>query len=294
MKVITVATEKNGYYLSLEESAKKLDYELILLGLGMKWKGFGWRVKMVLEYLQKSLMNSSMNEDDVFMMVDAYDVVLLRSSKDALNEYASMGVPFLCGGFRKIDGLVGKIQQEEFGHSFKNRVPKPYNNLCAGTWLSTVRVTLDIWGGEQIPDIFDDQIYLNKLFNRQEKMVIYPDYNFRIFCTLFPNLLDRKIRDEDKIYTRNGKLFCGKTNTYPIVLHGLANMDLQHILFKLNFENVEDLTQVSYHIDKTLYHINTSFKNSYTFQTIVIIVIILLSCIICVGIAKMKVSYQTL
>ena len=124
MKVITVATEKNGYYLSLEESAKNLDFELILLGLGMKWKGFGWRVKMVLEYLQKSLMNSSMNEDDVFMMVDAYDVVLLRSSKDALNEYASMGVPFLCGGFRKIDGLVGKIQQEEFGHSFKNRVTK--------------------------------------------------------------------------------------------------------------------------------------------------------------------------
>ena len=40
MKVITVATQYSGYMLVLEESAKKLGYDLIILGMKMKWKGF--------------------------------------------------------------------------------------------------------------------------------------------------------------------------------------------------------------------------------------------------------------
>ena len=38
MKLITVATKKEGYYHILQESAKKHGYELITLGMGKKWE----------------------------------------------------------------------------------------------------------------------------------------------------------------------------------------------------------------------------------------------------------------
>ena len=87
MKVITVATDKIGYYYSLQETTTKLGYEWITLGYGLKWKGFGWRLKLIINYL-KTL--EDVNE--IVMIVDAYDVIFIRKSEDALNIFHNMNI----------------------------------------------------------------------------------------------------------------------------------------------------------------------------------------------------------
>ena len=252
MKVITVATEKSGYYYSLEESALKFNYDFILLGYGMEWKGFGWRLHLIMNYLK------TLHSDEVIMVVDAYDVILLRNSKDLLNEFISMNASFICGSFRKLDGILGVLQEQEFGFS-KKILPLPYNNICAGTWISTVSKALNIYENPnyQIDYNEDDQILLNKIFDDEGIICVTPDTNFQIFCTVFPSILTRNIRDIDKIIvTKDKKLKCGVTNTEPYVIHGLANTHLSHLLQELGFKNYKDLTPSTYIIKKFWYHIS--------------------------------------
>ena len=256
MKVITVATDKIGYYYSLQETTTKLGYELITLGYGLKWKGFGWRLKLIINYL-KTL--EDVNE--IVMIVDAYDVIFIRKSEDALNIFHNMNIPFLCGAFRKLDGVLGIVQEQEFGKSKKN-IPYPYNNLCAGTLMSKVKTILKLYDNIQIKDNDDDQIILNKLFDRQEEeYIILPDYNFQIFCTTFPHIFTKKIRDIDKIrVTSKNTVICDITGTEPVLIHGLANTKLDSILKELKFEHCTDLSTYNYNLDKIFYHIKLILK----------------------------------
>ena len=50
-------------------------YDFVHLGLGAKWGGFGWRIKVVVAYLK------TLPPDEVFVMCDAYDVVFVVSER---------------------------------------------------------------------------------------------------------------------------------------------------------------------------------------------------------------------
>jgi hypothetical protein len=71
MKIITVATHPDRYYNSMLDSAKKNNIDLVVLGMGEKWQGLGWKLTKMLEYLEK------INMTNIVMFVDAYDVIFL-------------------------------------------------------------------------------------------------------------------------------------------------------------------------------------------------------------------------
>jgi hypothetical protein len=81
LKNITVCTEKKNYYPILVESCKRNNIELITLGLGLKWTGFTMRFKLWYEYLDK------LNDNEIVMLTDAYDVVILESSETIINKF---------------------------------------------------------------------------------------------------------------------------------------------------------------------------------------------------------------
>ena len=84
MKVLTIATEKRGYFNALEESCRRHGYDLVVLGLGQEWKGFSMRLKLMLNQL------STMDENETIIVADAFDVVFLQSShklKEKLKQY---------------------------------------------------------------------------------------------------------------------------------------------------------------------------------------------------------------
>ena len=273
MKVITVATQYSGYMLVLEESAKKLGYDLIILGMKMKWKGFGWRVKLVLDYI-KNLPN-----DEVFLMVDAYDVILLRPPKDALEEFNKLNSKFICGSFKKCGGIIGKIIEDEFGKL--DYIPDNCisDSICAGTWMTSAKYCLDMWSKYIITDDFDDQRLLINIYNNKPGS-IYPDFNCNIFCTIFPNIITKKINYDEKLEFKLGHLYYGRTDTYPILLHGMANTNMTDIIKKLGYKNYKDLTPSTYHINKIFYHIKFAFKHSRTLKFIVFAILVMLSTIL--------------
>jgi len=254
MKVITVATEDGGYFKSLQESAVRHNYDLIVLGYGMKWGGFGWRVHIILDYLK------TLPSNEIIMVVDAYDVILLRDSTELFEEFKRQNREFLCGSFRKLDGILGNLQELEFGNA-KEDLTYPYNNICAGTWITYVHVALYLYGNYDIKHKDDDQIILNRMYDDYGKNIVTPDTNFDIFCTLFPDILSRRIKDIDNIIiTDDKKIKCGVTNTYPFVLHALGNMYLDDILIKLDYSNYISNTTSMYLLKKGIYHIKLILK----------------------------------
>jgi hypothetical protein len=269
MKVITVATHKSGYYYALEESAERLGYDLVLLGLGEKWRGFGWRTRLVINYLK------TLPDDELFLAVDAYDVILLRNSAAAVEGFKKVGARFLCGGFRKLEGLPGVLQEQEFGASTSQKVlPGPYNSICAGTWMSTAKVAVDLWDNPKylgsLPDNGDDQRLLNRMFDDLGVGAITPDTSFELFMTLFPDMLTHKFRDVDKLQVSDhGTLISGVTNTEPILLHALCNADIQGLLKTLKFKHTKDLTPPEYIRKKTWYHVKTMIKHSWAAKIVI-------------------------
>ena len=62
---VCVATESKNYFPYL----KKLIPELVVLGMGMKWKGFIMKYTLLKKYLE------TVNDNDVVCFIDAYDVL---------------------------------------------------------------------------------------------------------------------------------------------------------------------------------------------------------------------------
>ena len=70
MKVFSVATDRVAFLSSLEDSARRFDYDLHVLGRDQKWQGFLWRWTLVLDAVE------ALDPDEVVSVVDGYDVVL--------------------------------------------------------------------------------------------------------------------------------------------------------------------------------------------------------------------------
>jgi hypothetical protein len=241
LKVIVVATNVNGYIRSLMESANRHDYDLIILGINHKWHGYGWRLNTVLEYLR------NLPSDEVVMIMDAYDTILLRPSSDAIQIWENLNVKFLCGAFRKTSGILGFIQDQEFGLPIRDLNG---NTICAGTIMTTAGYALEAYDGYDIRDDSDDQVLLNVMYDENDDIVA--DTNFEIFCTIFPYIFSKDI--SDSVHVDGERLICDITNTEPIAIHGIGNVNLSPILQELNFVNCNDLTGRWFIINKLWYH----------------------------------------
>ena len=57
---------------------------------------------------------------------------------------------------------------------------------------------ISIYNNLYINDNKDDQVILNQIYDYNNDLIT-PDFNFNIFCTLFPTIFTRQIRDIDKI-----------------------------------------------------------------------------------------------
>jgi len=55
LHIVTVANHSEYYFQYLVESCKKCGKELDILGYGEEWKGFNWRLTLIINYLKKSV-----------------------------------------------------------------------------------------------------------------------------------------------------------------------------------------------------------------------------------------------
>ena len=85
LHLITVATSSNGYFRQFVESCKRNDMNLTILGWGMEWKGFTWRLDLIREFLH----SPTLRPDDMVCFIDAYDVLVLESSDELVKRFRS-------------------------------------------------------------------------------------------------------------------------------------------------------------------------------------------------------------
>ncbi len=72
IKVITVATSENKHLQALRDSAARNGMDLIVLGLGEPWQGFGTKIIKAYQYLK------TLDGYTHFIFLDAYDTLFLK------------------------------------------------------------------------------------------------------------------------------------------------------------------------------------------------------------------------
>jgi hypothetical protein len=77
LHIITVATNNEGYYNALNNNLHNIN--IITLGFGQKWNGFTMKYDLTKKYL------NNLNDNDIVVFTDAYDVLLLQDSNTIIN-----------------------------------------------------------------------------------------------------------------------------------------------------------------------------------------------------------------
>lgn len=184
LHIVTVATESKYYFPYLKQSCEKNGGQLEVIGYGKQWLGFNWKLKNMIEYLEK------VPKKDVVCYVDGYDVICVRPLQGLREKYAEIQQKTGC----KI--LVATEQNQQIwsyvASFFFGRCEGKILN--AGTFIGYAEDLLQIvrqiyeMGGS---DSADDQACM------VQKCVLRPrDFHVDTSCEIFLTVVDT-LRDID-------------------------------------------------------------------------------------------------
>lgn len=89
MRIVSVATHKERMFDIFKLSAKKHDIPLDILGMGKKWKGFGWRWKLISEHLEK------IDDNELILVTDAFDTIILKNADEFATQFYAFHSPIV-------------------------------------------------------------------------------------------------------------------------------------------------------------------------------------------------------
>jgi hypothetical protein len=249
MKILTIATENEGYLDLLVQTAEKFDYELKVMGWGMEWKGLAWKLELYISELEK------IEGSEQVVCVEGYDTVVVGSSTEMRTKFLMMKSPVIFSGQRYfprqkiIRSLADKLMSNnKKGEILKTEGLSDYNRPCtglftgyAGNLLLLFRELIKI---EQVQKIGNDQILLNIYYLQNPDSIKIDDR-----CELFQNLwrtgsglfgkflLDDKNSDINVIF--KGAQFRIENKyfrTEPCFLHAPFNLDISSVLEQLKLQ----------------------------------------------------------
>ena len=209
MRIACVATDKHKNLELLQVSAKRVDQSLDVLGMGVKWKNFGTKMKLVIDYTQR------LPQNELVAVIDSYDTVLQRNPKEHEIFYFKhmkgkivVGCESLC-----FMNCVEHKCKEEFKNQYPNGgfVMGTASSLC-----SFYRRLLTLCG-------YDDQIALGRYAllhcNTPNNFVL--DLSMKFCVNVEPGKLSRLVynKDEQCYYLKKNK------NTLPPFLIHTPNIE---------------------------------------------------------------------
>jgi hypothetical protein len=221
--IVTVATESKYYFDYLKKTCSQNGIELTVLGFGEKWKGFAWRLQLMISYLKK------LKPNDIVCFVDGYDVICIRDLKELKKVFEKIVMEKKC----KI--IVGK-DASNLGFLATSLLIAGFGtcnnqNINAGTYIGYAKDLIEILNSVYNikPELTsDDQILLTKFCNIKPDY-FYVDVNNEIFVVLankfgqIDNYIDVK---DNKNYYKNSR---------PFFIHGPGSTLFDKTLIKLNY-----------------------------------------------------------
>lgn len=91
MKILSPITKTNTGSNNLKKSLLKYNYEFHFIGIGDKWDNFMTKLKIVLKFLKNC-------DDDIYCVVDGYDMLACNYPEKLLETYKNKNIPILFGG----------------------------------------------------------------------------------------------------------------------------------------------------------------------------------------------------
>lgn len=278
MKICTVATNSQRYFPVLQESCKRFNVELVVLGWGEKWRGYAWKFQKMLGYLE------TLEPDDVVLFIDAYDVVLLQDPKVLEQRFKSSGKKMIVAK----DGNHPNFAVSYLIHYVFHPVKSQYINT--GTYIGYAGYMLDLltkvsqYKNNGFSEKENDQELMSR-YCQEFPDALDIDTNGSLFATLYggnryflgnkyrleSNASSLKVEDK-QIYTRGGGETSATWET-PCVLHGPCNTDLGELLSALDYK-----TQASSVGGGHLKYLQRQFCDYWQFfwSLLVLIIIVLL------------------
>jgi len=226
--IITVATDPVCYFPYLKESIERNGGELIVLGFGEKWKGFGWKFSLVLEQLKK------LNDYDIVCFVDGYDVICTRNLETIKNDFIKIRNREKCKLIVGHDKVIVDTILQKIIKRYTSVYYGKCNNLSvnSGTYIGYVKDVSSILKNIhelKNSNIEDDQILLTDYCNKN-KNDIYIDFNSELFLTIINGFeeLDRYVKfSDDKIIYKD---------TNPYFFHAAGEGYLDNIIIRLGYD----------------------------------------------------------
>ena len=265
-KLFTVVTHDNGYFKALQKSAKKFNYDFLVLGLNKKWKGLIWKFKLMLKNID------SLPNNEIIVFCDGFDVIVNKDSEEMIDFFKKQNKDIFFGweasNYNLLMYCLSLI-------AFKNqhllkREDIPNTGVYIG-YVWAIRIFLR-YCLDNITYENDDQDIAYKAFANQKKLGLNLGITNRIF-TIPLNLSEfffvfKKFDDNHVDYK-----FLPKNNNYLFIhANGNRNMDKYVVSKKL------PKGKVSYSNHKHLTHflgkVTNNLIRSKIFWIIVLLIII--------------------
>ena len=231
VKLVTVATHSDLYMPWLQKSCKRYNVELHILGWQQEWQGYGWKLKLLQDYLK------TLHTNELVCCIDGYDVILVKPL-DELEEYYENIV--------KVTKKKLIIGVDRIHNSIINFITKLIFKTCkdtqlnAGTVLGRANDWLQILNDMQkkYKSFENDQILYTDYCLRN-KDVFYSDQDSVFFLTAQDPYTDilknhdiKLLRDDSRskypILQYNGQ--------EPFFVHGNGNTSLTNLIRQLGYK----------------------------------------------------------
>lgn len=225
MKFVTLATHSEGYFEYLQQSCKRHSIDLDIIGWGMEFQGWVWRLNLIKEYYQ------SLNPDDIVCFIDAYDVIILRNAAEIEKTFINMNARIVIAEDFNINPMK-EIAARFIHFGTCNNV-----RVNAGTYIGYVRDVL--WMVNAICAIndcesntkLDDQKMITNLC-KQIPIRFTIDTDKDIFlCTSYKSgmaMADISIDKQKVLYYKNTSM--------PCILHGAGKANIDDIIHALGYK----------------------------------------------------------
>jgi hypothetical protein len=272
VKLVTVATHTESYFPWLQESCKRYNTKLEILGWGEKWQGFTWRFTLMINYL------NSLDPEELVCFIDAYDVLLLRPINEIQSYYENIS---------KISNKKIIIGIDLFDNKLFNIMSNIYFSKCnnfninAGIYIGKAKDLKEIISKAKGTNAnnADDQVILTE-YCISHSDIFYIDID-SILILNFNNTDDIGNNPNIKIEEQNNNFSLSYKNSKPFFVHGPGNTEMFNLIKKLHYYITdEQIAQIrsktkNIYFNKGIYYAKEMFNRYFLIIVIIILIIFL-------------------
>jgi hypothetical protein len=215
LHICTVASHRNENLEKLILSCQKHHIELEIVGLGLPYEGNGTKLLRMHKYIK------TLDDDDIAMFVDAFDVIIIADKEIILEKFLAMKGPIVFStekGCFPFPHLIDEYPQSSSPFRFLNSGAYIGYVKDLKKWLRGLK-PFDLQKGDQ------GQITVNYLSNKDS---LFLDDKCEIFLSLYQVSGDEIVIDENKRVVH-----CVATDSEPCVIHANGkSFDLWDIIYQ--------------------------------------------------------------